>query len=216
MGPERDVVPGILLVAEDDDVDQGHGIDVRVAQQGVAGIQHHLVADAVPRTLQHGKIEIRLELRADVQRYRLDAAGHQAVARLLDPVLQGQGGHTLHAVVDGLWIAGGGRHAEAAATQADRLLAGRAGGLRPDGCGKQRQRQQRKAEKRSERHGLVSTARAMRAPGAAHYSGGPGAREEGAQITGSAALTTRRASPSYGSRLICSSQLSVRSPSTLS
>jgi len=32
MGPERDVVPGILLVAKDDDVDQGHGIDVRVAQ----------------------------------------------------------------------------------------------------------------------------------------------------------------------------------------
>ena len=41
MGPARRC-PGILLVAEDDDVDQGHGIDVRVAQQGVAGIQHHL------------------------------------------------------------------------------------------------------------------------------------------------------------------------------
>ena len=67
MSPERHVVLGVLGVAEDDRVDQGHRVHVRVLQQGIGRADLLLVSHPITRCIEHGKVIPGLELGADVQ-----------------------------------------------------------------------------------------------------------------------------------------------------
>src|SRR5690606_24464618 len=78
------------------------------------------------------EIEVGFQLQAQVQRDRLGTGGDQLVARLLDPALQGDRAHLLHAVVHGTGIRRRTGHTDAATGQTDRLLVDGAAGLRLD------------------------------------------------------------------------------------
>ncbi|MNG08100.1 hypothetical protein D3C84_914360 [compost metagenome] len=127
MGPERDVVEGGLLAAEDDDVHQGDGLHVGVLQHGVGGVEFRVVADLVAGGLQHLQIEVGFELDADIQRNRPHIAGGRAVARLHQPALQPGRGYLTNTVVELAHLLPGAGGAEAG-EHAHLVLPGRAGG----------------------------------------------------------------------------------------
>ncbi|MNT80897.1 hypothetical protein D3C72_2204270 [compost metagenome] len=106
MGPEGDVVFGIGLMSEDDNVDQGHGIDVRVLQQGIGAVQRLLVTDFVARRIEHLKIIERFKLSTNMQRNRHDRTGRRAIACLLQCHGQGAAGHAAEVVKHGAGLAG--------------------------------------------------------------------------------------------------------------
>ncbi|MNV67516.1 hypothetical protein D3C71_1603200 [compost metagenome] len=75
-------------MAEDDRVDQGHGIHVGVLQQGIGGADLLFIADPIARCIEHGKVIPGFELGTNVQRDRLAAAGSGFIAGLAQGVDQ--------------------------------------------------------------------------------------------------------------------------------
>ncbi|MCY1423038.1 hypothetical protein D9M71_387430 [compost metagenome] len=103
VGPERHVVQGVLFVAKNDDVDQGHGLGVGVLQHGAACASFHLVAHLVQGGVQNLAVIVGQQLHLDVQRDAL-GAGFGGIARLDQPLFQGRGGDAGDFLVDDLGV----------------------------------------------------------------------------------------------------------------
>jgi len=94
--PQGHVVLGIAGPAEDDRVDQRHGVHVGVLQQRVGRAHLLFVTHPEARRIEHGKVVPGFELRTDMQRDRLDAAGGGLIPGLAQGEREAGRGHDLH------------------------------------------------------------------------------------------------------------------------